>query len=444
MLSTLTICIVALFVAGYLCIALESFTKINKAAIALLMCVGCWTLLMAGPAAYYPEVAEGSIVHHIAEVIEHHLGDAGGTLFFLMGAMTIVEIVDSNGGFNFVRDTIKTRSKRKLLWRVAFITFFLSAILDNLTTSIVMIMVLRKLVQSREERLIYAALVVIAANSGGAFSPIGDVTTIMLWIKGVITTQGVLTEIFIPSLVSMVIPAFIMQYTLEGKFPKEQNLPKAEVSQFTKTQRDIIFWLGVGGLVFVPIFKTLTHLPPFMGILLVLGVLWTVTEIFHHNTSEDDTMAKRVSDLLSRIDLSTIMFFLGILMAVAVLQEVGVLTMLGEGLNEAFSGNYYLINGIIGVLSSIVDNVPLVAGCMGMYPVAPDGAMAVDGIFWQLLAYCAGVGGSMLIIGSAAGVVVMGLEKITFGWYMKKITWIAFVGYLAGILVYWVQRIIFF
>ena len=444
MLSTLTICIVALFVAGYLCIALESFTKINKAAIALLMCVGCWTLLMAGPAAYYPEVAEGSIVHHIAEVIEHHLGDAGGTLFFLMGAMTIVEIVDSNGGFNFVRDTIKTRSKRKLLWRVAFITFFLSAILDNLTTSIVMIMVLRKLVQSREERLIYAALVVIAANSGGAFSPIGDVTTIMLWIKGVITPQGVLTEIFIPSLVSMVIPAFIMQYTLEGKFPKEQNLPKAEVSQFTKTQRDIIFWLGVGGLVFVPIFKTLTHLPPFMGILLVLGVLWTVTEIFHHNTSEDDTMAKRVSDLLSRIDLSTIMFFLGILMAVAVLQEVGVLTMLGEGLNEAFSGNYYLINGIIGVLSSIVDNVPLVAGCMGMYPVAPDGAMAVDGIFWQLLAYCAGVGGSMLIIGSAAGVVVMGLEKITFGWYMKKITWIAFVGYLAGILVYWVQRIIFF
>ena len=442
--STLTICIVALFVAGYLCIALESFTKINKAAIALLMCVGCWTLLMAGPAAYYPEVAEGSIVHHIAEVIEHHLGDAGGTLFFLMGAMTIVEIVDSNGGFNFVRDTIKTRSKRKLLWRVAFITFFLSAILDNLTTSIVMIMVLRKLVQSREERLIYAALVVIAANSGGAFSPIGDVTTIMLWIKGVITTQGVLTEIFIPSLVSMVIPAFIMQYTLEGKFPKEQNLPKAEVSQFTKTQRDIIFWLGVGGLVFVPIFKTLTHLPPFMGILLVLGVLWTVTEIFHHNTSEDDTMAKRVSDLLSRIDLSTIMFFLGILMAVAVLQEVGVLTMLGEGLNEAFSGNYYLINGIIGVLSSIVDNVPLVAGCMGMYPVASDGAMAVDGIFWQLLAYCAGVGGSMLIIGSAAGVVVMGLEKITFGWYMKKITWIAFVGYLAGMLVYWVQRIIFF
>lgn len=432
--------IIVAFVAGYLCIALESLTKINKAAIALLMCVVCWTLLMVSPGAYYPDVASDGVLHHISEVIEHHLGDAAGTLFFLMGAMTIVEIVDSNGGFNFVRDIMKTRSKRKLLWRVAIATFFLSAILDNLTTSIVMIMVLRKLVQSREERLIYAALIIISANSGGAFSPIGDVTTIMLWIKGVITTQGILTEIFIPSLVSMLVPAFILQYSLSGKFDKEQNLVTAEVSQFTKVQRNIIFWLGVGGLVFVPIFKSITHLPPFMGILLVLGVLWTVTEIFHHNTSEDDTMAKRVSDLLSRIDLSTIMFFLGILMAVAVLQEIGVLTALGTGLNEVFVGNYYVINGIIGVLSSIVDNVPLVAGCMGMYPVAETGAMGIDGIFWQLLAYCAGVGGSMLIIGSAAGVVVMGLEKITFGWYMKRITWIAFVGYLAGIVVYWLQQ----
>ena len=323
-------------------------------------------------------------------------------------------------------------------------TFFLSAILDNLTTSIVMIMVLRKLVQQREERLIYAGLIIVSANSGGAFSPIGDVTTIMLWIKGVITTQGVISELLLPSLVSMIVPAFILQYSLKGKFDVAQNLQVAEVSQFTKAQRNVIFWLGVGGLVFVPIFKTITHLPPFMGILLVLGVLWTVTEIFHYNTSEDDTMAKRVSDLLSRIDMSTIMFFLGILMAVAVLQEIGVLTALGEGLNEVFSGNYYLINGIIGVLSSIVDNVPLVAGCMGMYPVSAEGAMAIDGIFWQLLAYCAGVGGSMLIIGSAAGVVVMGLEKITFGWYLKKITWIAFVGYLAGILCYWVERMILF
>ena len=432
--------IIVAFVAGYLCITLESLTKINKAAIALLMCVVCWTLLMVSPGAYYPDVASDGVLHHISEVIEHHLGDAAGTLFFLMGAMTIVEIVDSNGGFNFVRDIMKTRSKRKLLWRVAIATFFLSAILDNLTTSIVMIMVLRKLVQSREERLIYAALIIISANSGGAFSPIGGVPTIMLWIKGVSTTQGILTEIFIPSLVSMLVPAFILQYSLSGKFDKEQNLVTAEISQFTKVQRNIIFWLGVGGLVFVPIFKSITHLPPFMGILLVLGVLWTVTEIFHHNTSEDDTMAKRVSDLLSRIDLSTIMFFLGILMAVAVLQEIGVLTALGTGLNEVFVGNYYVINGIIGVLSSIVDNVPLVAGCMGMYPVAETGVMAIDGIFWQLLAYCAGVGGSMLIIGSAAGVVVMGLEKITFGWYLKRITWIAFVGYLAGIVTYWLQQ----
>ena len=441
---TLTVMIVALFVIGYLCIALESVTKINKAAIALLMCVFCWTLLMLSPSTFYPGVEAPEVVHKVAEVIEHHLGDAGGTLFFLMGAMTIVEIVDSNGGFNFVRDTMKTRSKRKLMWRMVFMTFFLSAILDNLTTSIVMIMVLRKLVQSRGDRLIYAALVVIAANSGGAFSPIGDVTTIMLWIKGVITTQGVITEIFIPSLVSMLVPAFILQYQLKGKFDKENNLPKADVTQFTKAQRDIIFWLGVGGLCFVPIFKTLTHLPPFMGILLVLGVLWTVTEIFHYNTAEDDTMAKRVSDLLSKIDLSTIMFFLGILMAVAVLQEVGVLTMMGGVLDSTFEGNHYLVTGIIGVLSSIVDNVPLVAGCMGMYPVAAAGDMAVDGIFWQLLAYCAGVGGSMLIIGSAAGVVVMGLEKITFGWYMKKITWVAFVGYLAGIFCYWLEKTFLF
>ena len=438
---TLTVFIIALFVLGYLCIALESVLEINKAAIALLMCVGCWTLLMLGVQGFFPEVVDG--IGYVSARIQHHLGDAGETLFFLMGAMTIVEIVDSNGGFNFVRDAIKTRSKRKLMWRVAFMTFFLSAILDNLTTSIVMIMVLRKLVQSRDERLIYAGLIIISANSGGAFSPIGDVTTIMLWIKGVITTQGVLSEIFVPSLISMVIPALILSLSLKGKFDKEQNLKVHEVTAFTKNQRKIIFLLGVGGLVFVPIFKTLTHLPPFMGILLVLGVLWTVTEVFHRRLeqNEDDTMAKRVSDLLSKIDLSTIMFFLGILMAVAVLQEIGVLTAMGEGLNEAFAGNYYLINGIIGVLSSIVDNVPLVAGCMGMYPVAADGAMAIDGIFWQLLAYCAGVGGSMLIIGSAAGVVVMGLEKISFGWYLKKMTWIAFVGYLAGIGCYWVEKL---
>ncbi len=438
--STLTLLIVIVFVIGYACIATESVLEINKAAIALLMCVACWTLFMMSPESY---IAGDNVLMQVSENIKVSLGDTAETLFFLMGAMTIVEIVDANGGFNFVRDTLKTRSKRKLMWRIAFMTFFLSAILDNLTTSIVMIMVLRKLVQDRKERIIYAALVIISANSGGAFSPIGDVTTIMLWIKGVITTQGVITEILIPSLVSMIIPALILQFQLNGKFDKSQNLPKADVSTFTKAQRDVIFWLGVGGLCFVPIFRGLTNLPPFMGILLVLGILWTVTEIFHrsvHREGEEDTMAKRVTDLLSRIDLSTIMFFLGILMAVSCLEHVGVLTALGEWLNDVSGGNHYLVTGIIGVLSSIVDNVPLVAGAMGMYPVAPTGDMAVDGIFWQLLAYCAGVGGSMLIIGSAAGVVVMGLEKITFGWYMKRITWIAFVGYIAGIFCYWIEK----
>ncbi len=444
--STLSIAIVIFFIIGYFFIAIESVTKINKAAIALLMFVVCWTLFMIDPGQYIATAIGDNIPMAVSEVIEHHLGSTSTTLFFLMGAMTIVEVVDQNGGFNFVRDTLHTKSKRALLWRIAFMTFILSAILDNLTTSIVMIMILRKLVSDKEDRMIYAALVIIAANSGGAFSPIGDVTTIMLWNKGVITAAGVITEIFIPSLVSMMIPAYILSLHLKGELTFTANQAKSvAASELTTGQRKAVFFLGVGGLIFVPIFKSITHLPPFVGILLVLGVLWTVTEIFYSNlreVEEKGAMQKRVTNLLSRIDISTILFFLGILMAVACLETIGALTMLGEGLNEAFSGNYYLINGIIGVLSSVVDNVPLVAGCMGMYPVAAEGAMAVDGIFWQLLAYCAGVGGSMLIIGSAAGVVVMGLEKITFGWYMKRITWIAFVGYLAGIGCYWLQNAI--
>lgn len=445
--STLTICIVILFCIGYFCIAIESVTKINKAAIALLMFVGCWTLFMFDPGSYIAAAVGEMKAAAVSEVIEHHLGSTSTTLFFLMGAMTIVELVDQNGGFNFVRDTLQTKSKRSLLWRIAFMTFILSAILDNLTTSIVMIMILRKLVNDKKDRLIYAALVVIAANSGGAFSPIGDVTTIMLWNKGVITAAGVITEIFIPSLVSMVIPAYILSLSLKGELTfTSQQAQTVGASDLTTSQRKTIFFLGVGGLIFVPIFKTLTHLPPFVGILLVLGILWTVTEIFYANLKapeEKGAMQKRVTTMLTRIDMSTILFFLGILMAVACLETIGVLTMLGKGLDVTFEGNHYLVTGIIGVLSSIVDNVPLVAGCMGMYPVQAAGDMAVDGIFWQLLAYCAGVGGSMLIIGSAAGVVVMGLEKITFGWYMKKITWIAFVGYIAGIVCYWLEKMIF-
>ena len=448
--STLTICIVILFCIGYFCIAIESLTKINKAAIALLMFVGCWTLFMIDPGSYVANAIGEMKAAVVSGVIEHHLGSTATTLFFLLGAMTIVELVDQNGGFNFVRDTLQTKSKRSLLWRIAFMTFILSAILDNLTTSIVMIMILRKLVSDKKDRIIYASLVIIAANSGGAFSPIGDVTTIMLWNKGVITAAGVITEIFIPSLVSMVIPAYILSLSLKGSLAAAESTTVLEESDgLSDKQRKAIFLLGVGGLIFVPIFKTITHLPPFVGILLVLGVLWTTTEIFYtriHQESEDTAdnrnTQKRVSKMLSRIDMDTILFFLGILMAVACLETIGVLTMLGESLDTAFQGNYYLVTGIIGMLSSIVDNVPLVAGCMGMYPVAADGAMAIDGIFWQLLAYCAGVGGSMLIIGSAAGVVVMGLEKITFGWYMRKITWIAFTGYLAGILVYWLEKAI--
>lgn len=446
--STLSIAIILAFVIGYLFIAIESVTKINKAAIALLMFVVCWTIFMIDPASLVPALASvdhSQMANAVSKIIEEHLGETGTTLFFLMGAMTIVELVDQNGGFNFVKDTLKTKSKRSLLWRIAIMTFILSAILDNLTTSIVMIMILRKLVKEHKDRVIYASLVIIAANSGGAFSPIGDVTTIMLWNKGVITAAGVITEVLIPSIVSLVIPAYVLSLSLKGELvvPEAKKAANADEEDYlTASQRKLIFFLGVGGLIFVPIFKTITHLPPFVGILLVLGILWTVTESMYRHLEHDDSdgMQKRVSRMLTRIDMSTILFFLGILMAVGALQTIGALAQLGEGLNVWFDGNHYLVTGIIGVLSSIVDNVPLVAGCMGMYPVQAVGDMAVDGIFWQLLAYCAGVGGSMLIIGSAAGVVVMGLEKITFGWYMKHISWVAFLGYIAGIVSYWALR----
>ena len=445
--STLSIAIILAFVIGYLFIAIESVTKINKAAIALLMFVVCWTIFMIDPASLVPALASvdhSQMANAVSKIIEEHLGETGTTIFFLMGAMTIVELVDQNGGFNFVKDTLKTKSKRSLLWRIAIMTFILSAIIDNLTTSIVMIMILRKLVKERKDRVIYASLVIIAANSGGAFSPIGDVTTIMLWNKGVITAAGVISEVLIPSIVSMVIPAYVLSLSLKGELvvPEAKKAANADEDYLTASQRKLIFFLGVGGLIFVPIFKTITHLPPFVGILLVLGILWTVTESMYRHLEHDDSdgMQKRVSRMLTRIDMSTILFFLGILMAVGSLQTIGALAQLGEGLNVWFDGNHYLVTGIIGVLSSIVDNVPLVAGCMGMYPVQAVGDMAVDGIFWQLLAYCAGVGGSMLIIGSAAGVVVMGLEKITFGWYMKHISWVAFLGYIAGIVSYWALR----
>ncbi len=446
--STLTLSIVVIFCIGYLFIAIESVTKINKAAIALLMMVVTWTLFMLSPDSYLPEAVGSQSANVVNELIERHLGSTATTLFFLMCAMTIVELVDQNGGFNFVRDVMHTHSKRGLLWRISFMTFFLSAILDNLTTAIVMIMILRKLIDDPRERMVYASLVIIAANSGGAFSPIGDVTTIMLWNKGFITALHLISKLLIPSVISIAIPAYILSLSLKGRLTSTLGRAQAvQASDLTARQRKVIFFLGVGGLLFVPVFKSITDLPPFVGIMLVLGVLWTLTEMFYahlKNDEEEGGMQKRVSQMLSRIDMSTILFFLGILMAVDCLETIGVLSGLGQWLHDAFDGNNYLIASIIGVLSSIVDNVPLVAGCMGMYPVASVGDMAVDGIFWQMLAYCAGVGGSILIIGSAAGVVVMGLEKITFGWYMRHVSWVAFLGYIAGIVCYWAEQTFIF
>ena len=448
----LTPLIVAVFVIGYLFITLEDVIKVNKAAVALLMCVACWVLYTLGAAEYVPtfyanelKTSGEAVMNFVpSHILREHLGEISETLFFLMGAMTVVEIIDTNGGFNFVREALRSKTKRSLLWKIAFITFFLSAVLDNLTTTIVMVMVLRKLVYSHEDRLYYVGLIVIAANAGGAFSPIGDVTTIMLWIKGSVTAGGVMKEIFLASLAAMVVPALLLQYHLHGTLGSaEQSEEKAvaDVHQFSGFERRLIFFFGVGGLLFVPIFHSLTELPPYLGILLVLGLLWTLTEVFYRTKKHrDSTTKQRVATILRKIDMTTILFFLGILLAVATLKETGVLPAFGQWLNEVSGGNHYLVTGVIGVASSIVDNVPLVAGCMNMYPIEAAGDFAQDGVFWQLLAYCAGVGGSMLIIGSAAGVVAMGLEKISFGWYLKNITWVAAVGYFAGIFIYWFER----
>ena len=445
--------IVAVFIIGYAFIALESFTKVNKAAIALLMCVICWSLYAIGAisGAIPPglDFGQGGIsnVAQLGKIIEEYLGEAGTTLFFLMGAMTIVEIVDQHGGLNFVSDIIQTRHKRKLLWRVAFMTAVLSAVLDNLTTSLVMVMIMRKLVPDVKDRIWFDVTVIIAANAGGAFSPIGDVTTIMLWNGKQITALGVISEILIPSFVSFIVPTLILQNHLEGAW--ELPTTKADraavrPSIVTRTERTVIFFVGVGGLCSVPLFHLLTDLPPFMGILLVLGILWLVTEVIYRNRDENDPMAKRVAQMLRNVDMTTILFFLGILMAVSVLGRINALTSVGQWLDSATTNlgimQHYVVTGVIGVLSAIVDNVPLVAASMGMYEIAPMGDMAQDGIFWQLLAYCAGVGGSMLIIGSAAGVVVMGLDRISFGWYRKNVTWKAFVGYIAGMACYWIIK----
>ena len=439
--------IICTFIAGYLLIAMESLIKVNKAAVALMMAVICWALFYLG---------FGASPEH-ASAFTKALGETSEILFFLMGAMVIVETVDTNGGFSFVREKLVSASKVSLLWKLTLMTFFLSAVLDNMTTAIVMVMILDKLVSERKDKMLYASMVILAANSGGAFSPIGDVTTIMLWVKGNISTFGVIKALFLPSLVSVLVPACIMSFLLKGKL-NSQAIPQEDINSATSIsprERIAVFTVGVGGLLFVPVFRFLTGLPPFMGILLILALLWILTEMIFKQKKYQDIPHEHLPDvsaLLHKIDLSTILFFLGILTTVAALSETGTLKMLGTYLDKVFDGNPYFITSLIGIFSAVVDNVPLVASCMGMYDVAafPDAVAGlqqiqvygVDGTFWELLAYCAGIGGSLLIIGSAAGVVVMGLQKISFGWYLKNFTWMALLGYAAGILVYWLQEAI--
>ena len=431
----MTAAIIFVFIVGYLLVALENVTHISKTAVALLMAVICWTL-------YYMDF--GASPENVS-AFTRALGETSEILFFLLGAMVIVEVVDTSGGFDFVRDKLYSATKKTLLWKLTFMTFFLSAVLDNMTTAIVMIMVLNKLVDDRRDKLLYSSMVILAANSGGAFSPIGDVTTIMLWVKGNISTFGVIRHLLIPSFVSIVVPGLIMGRMLKGELVVVQRSSESERGKTnvgtTETERWVVFITGVGGLLFVPIFRFLTGLPPFMGILLILSLLWIVTEFIFKQKRYKDIPHDRLPDvsaLLHKIDISTILFFLGILTAVSALSETGSLKRLGDFLDLTFDGNPYIVTMIIGFFSSVVDNVPLVASCMGMYDVTVYG---IDGTFWLLLAYCAGVGGSMLIIGSAAGVVVMGLQNISFGWYLKHFSWIACLGYLSGIFAFWVQEL---
>lgn len=408
---------IAIFVIGYAMIALEHPLKINKSATAVLLAAVIWAVF----ALFGPGIKDGALIHHLGETAE--------ILFFLLGAMTIVEIVDKHDGFSIITDKITTTSKRKLLWIISILTFFMSAVLDNLTTSIVMCALLRKLVGDKNTRWFFAGMVILAANAGGAWSPIGDVTTIMLWIKGNITAGNIILETIIPSLVSLLVPVAIIGMTMKGKLERPEKTESEGTSSVTRKQSLIILIMGVGLLLFVPFFKTITHLPPYLGILFGLGILWITTEIMHKNNPSNYSRLN-VTAIIQKVDVPSVLFFLGILMAVSCLNEAGHLGLLAGALNEL--GNVYVINVVIGVLSSIIDNVPLVAAAMGMYPIEAIGNFAVDGAFWEGLAYCAGTGGSLLIIGSAAGVAVMGMEKIDFIWYLKKISLWALIGYLAG------------
>ncbi len=418
----MTILIAIIFIAGYLAIAFEQPLKINKAASALLTGVICW--------AVYSLSGE----ELVSENLSHHLSEIAGILFFLLGAMVIVELIDAHDGFEIITDRIQTTSKSKLVWIIGIITFFLSAVLDNLTTTIVMVSLLRKLIPTHKDRLMFAGLIVISANAGGAWSPIGDVTTTMLWIGNQITTANIIIKTILPSLVCFFLPALVISMQMKGSI--EQIPEKKEKLFSTVNERKAVFTIGVACLLFVPVFKTITHLPPYMGIVFGLGLMWVLTEMVHSGKDEKEKGLLSVNHALRKIDTPSILFFLGILLAVSALQSTGILTSVASSLDRSI-GNISTITIIIGFLSAIVDNVPLVAAAQGMYSLDQ---YPTDHFFWEFLAYCSGTGGSILIIGSAAGVAAMGMERIQFGWYLRKITWLAIIGYLAGAAVFLLQH----
>ncbi len=469
------IVMVVVFVLGYLAIALEHPLRVDKAvpalAIGSLMWVlyifGAYDIFTAGLSeawnSYIHDGHSGHEEHGIAAMrhfivdkeIIHHLGEISEILFFLLGAMTIVEVIDKHDGFKIITDRIKTTKKVKLLWILSFLTFFMSATLDNLTTTIVMVALLRKLIFDKETRWFFASMVVLAANAGGAWSPIGDVTTIMLWIGNQVTTGAIITRVIIPSLFTMIVPLTLLSFTLKGNVTRPQTDENEKVYT-TPFERKLLMIMGVGGLLFVPVFKTVTHLPPYMGMLFSLAVIWLTSELLHKNKPDEVKKKLKVIYILKHVDTPTIFFFLGILSAVAALQSAGQLTVMASWLDENL-GNIFLIDLAIGVLSAVVDNVPLVAGAMGMYPIEDAASIAAmtdpaaiayaqnfvqDGLFWEFLAYCAGTGGSILIIGSAAGVAAMGMERIDFIWYMKRISLLALLGYVAGAGVYYLQSLL--
>ncbi len=418
--------ILIVFILGYCFIALEHVVNINKAASALVTGVLCWAIFV---------LFSNSQTEFIYSELQYHLIHISEILFFLLGAMTIVELIDTHDGFRIITDKINTISRVKLLWITSIIAFFSSAILDNLTAAIVMAALLPKLMKDKSDIWFFGGMIILACNAGGAWSPIGDVTTIMLWIGGQVSLD-IIPSIFIPSIVCMVSPLIYLSFTIKGNvIPPDIKTSKKTDKIISDFERNFIFIAGVLGLLFVPIFKTITHLPPYMGMLLSLGILWIATEILHKSKKYDHKSLFSVVSVLKKIDISTIYFFLGILLAVSSLQSVGLLHDLANYLDTTI-GNIYVINLFIGLLSAIVDNVPLVAGAIGMYPVNEIGPFSQDGVFWEFLAYCAGTGGSMLIIGSAAGVAVMGILKIDFIWYLKKISYLAFIGYVYGALTY--------